>query len=57
MAFSFKEAHAAGKHRKLPRKKCPECQALRVAQWKAPAGLKPAPRVNVALEAQRAPQR
>lgn len=56
MPFSFKEAHALGQHRKIPRRKCPDCQALRAAQWKALPEAKPAPRINVALEAQRAPQ-
>jgi hypothetical protein len=53
MAFSFKEAHALGKHRKIPRKKCPECKAEREAQWRNPS---PARRINEALEAKRAPQ-
>lgn len=53
MQQSMQECHALGQHRKIPRKKCPECQAERARQWQQPS---PARRINEALEAKRAPQ-
>jgi hypothetical protein len=30
---SMEEAHNLGRHKKLPRQKCPACRRIREAQW------------------------